>query len=382
MKRFVVGLTLAMVCSAAWASVALAASDSFATFGGAQQVELEKRDAVYALVSNTGNATSDDDYSGLAAHLPKKATFADLTQLSTDYFVRAGGCGGGAPRFSVGLDTDGDGTRNGSLHVYLGDAPSFGCASAVGVWKSTGNLIGNGDLRFDTSQLGGTFYDSYAHARSAYGSARITSVSLVVDGGWAVGGVQDLLVDNPVVNDKKFVDAFGAAELTKLQHRNGVYALVSNTGNQVTADDYSGISYAKVADLTFAGLTELSTDYAVRAGGCAGGSPRFSVGLDTDGNGTRNGSVFVYVGTAPSFSCPGVLGSWQTTGNLIGNGDLRFDTSQLGGTFYDSYAHALAAYGSAAVTSVSFVVDGGWAFSGGLQDVLVDDLTVNGRTLQ
>jgi hypothetical protein len=336
---------------------------------------------VFALVSNTGNASTADDYSGLEARLPKRTTFGELTSLSTDYYVRAGGCGGGAPRFQVGLDTDGDGARNGNLFVYIGQAPNFDCSAAMGVWQSTGNLIGSGDLRFDTSQLGGTFYDSYANALSAYGSATITSISLVADGGWAFpGGVQELLVDNALVNGKRFADRFGGAEKERLQHRNGVYDLVSNTGNASSSDDFSGVSYTKPVG-TFAELTQLSTDYAVRAGGCAGGSPRFSIGLDTDGDGARNGSMFVYVGDAPSFSCSGALGSWQSTGNLIGNGDLRFDTSQLGGTFYDSYAHALSAYGSAAITSISFVVDAGWAF-GGLQDVLVDDLTVNGRTLQ
>jgi hypothetical protein len=381
MKRVALGLAAALTCSAVFASAALADTDAFQTFGAASKVEIEKRDNVLALVSNTSNASTADDYSGLEARLPKGTTFGELTSLSTDYYVQEGGCGAGAPRFQVGLDTDGDGTRNGSVFVYIGQAPNFDCSAAAGVWQSTGNLIGNGDLRFDTSQLGGTFYDSYAHALSAYGSATVTSISLVADGGWAFGGVQEILVDNALVNGKRFADKFGGAEKAKVQHRNGVYGLVSNTGNADSSDDFAGVSYTKADGLTFAGLHKLSTDYAIRAGGCGGGAPRFSIGLDTDGDGVRNGSVFAYVGDAPSFSCSGALGSWHSTGNLIGNGDLRFDTSQLGGTFYGSYADALAAYGSAAVTSISFVVDGGWAF-GGLQDVLVDDLTVNGRMLQ
>jgi len=202
MKRFALGLAVALTCSAAWASVALAA-DAFTTFGGTQSVELQKRDAVYSLVSNTANASTADDYSGLEAHLPKNTTFGGLNTLSTDYFVRQGNCGGGSPRFQIGLDTDNDGARNGSVFVYIGDAPSFSCSNAAGVWQSTGNLIGNGDLRFDTSQLGGTFYDSYAHALAAYGSAAVTSLSFVVDAGWAFpGGVQDVLVDDLTVNGR------------------------------------------------------------------------------------------------------------------------------------------------------------------------------------
>jgi hypothetical protein len=368
---------LAAVAALAAIGAPTALADAFDTFGAAEKVSPKKRDNVYLLVSNTADASTANDWSVLGAKVRYKATFADLDELSADYFVRAGGCGGGAPRFEIGLDTDGDGAPNGNLFVYFGDTPNFTCKT--GVWHSTGNLIGSSDLRFDTTQLGGTFYDSYANALARYGSAAVTSLSLVLDAGWAVGGVQEVLVDNAVVDGKKFDDAAGAAERFKVDNRQGVYRLVSDMSNATASDDFSGLAYTKVhKGLTFAELKELSTDYAVEAGGCGGGSPRFSIGLDTDGDGARNGNLFVYIGTAPSFTCGT---GWQSTGNLIGSSDLRFDTTQLGGTFYDSYANALARYGSAAVTSISLVADGGWAV-GGVQRLLVDDTTVNGHVLR
>lgn len=156
---------------------------------------------------------------------------------------------------------------------------------------------------------------------------------------------------------------------------NGVVTLVSNTGDTQTTNDASSVTFALPAGTTFADLKTLSTDYEITAGGCGGGSPRFSVTL-ADGK-----NLFAYLGTPPSFNtCP--LGAWQSSGNLIGNNAAgTWDTSQeIAGTQVSTYSAALAALGSAQVSSVSFVVDGGWAFPGKLQVVLAKNITVNGTT--
>ena len=70
------------------------------------------------------------------------------------------------------------------------------------------------------------------------------------------------------------------------------------------------------------------------------------------------------------------------TGNLLADGIQRVDTSQIpGGTFYDTWAHALQIAGNAAVTGIDFVVDGGWLFPNG-QTVLVNSVTVNNDTFR
>lgn len=156
---------------------------------------------------------------------------------------------------------------------------------------------------------------------------------------------------------------------------NGVVTLVSNTGDTQTANDASSVTFALPAGTTFADLKTLSTDYEITAGGCGGGSPRFSVTL-ADGK-----NLFAYLGTPPSFNtCP--LGTWQSSGNLIGNNTAGvWDTSQeIAGTQVSTYSAALAALGSAQVSSVSLVVDGGWAFPGKLQVVLAKNIQVNGTT--
>lgn len=153
---------------------------------------------------------------------------------------------------------------------------------------------------------------------------------------------------------------------------------------QLRSDDdpgYGGVDFAVEEGTTFADLTELSTEYNVTDDGCAGGSPRYQVNLDDDGDGMTDGNVFIYLGPSPSFSgCP--LNTWQDSGNLIGNNDAcRYDTAQLiAGTQCNTYAGTLAALGDAEVTGIQLVVDAGWAFPDGEQTVLVRNAQVNDDT--
>ena len=140
--------------------------------------------------------------------------------------------------------------------------------------------------------------------------------------------------------------------------------LVSDASN---AKPYAGLNLTSTTVTTLADLTSLGTDYQVVAGDCAGGSPRFEIGLPGDT------SIFVYVGPAPSFT--GCAAGWQSTGNLLAG---TVDTSQIGGTFYDTWPNALALAGSMAVSSIAVVVDGSWKQPDGVQTVLVDNVQVNG----
>jgi hypothetical protein len=140
---------------------------------------------------------------------------------------------------------------------------------------------------------------------------------------------------------------------------NGQATLVSNA-----TTPFSGISFGVASGTTVSDLQSLSA--VLVSAQCGGGSPRFQVR-------TAEGTIFVYLGTAPSFTTC----SAGDTGNLLASGDLRVDTSQVGGTFYDTWANALALVGDELVTSLSFVADSGWAIAGG-QTVVVDSITING----
>jgi hypothetical protein len=157
----------------------------------------------------------------------------------------------------------------------------------------------------------------------------------------------------------------------------GVLVLVSNTGDAGTTNDASGAEFGDNGVTTFASLTTLATEFDVTDDDCKAGSPRFQVGVQTAA-GAKN--VFVYLGPAPSFTgC--AQNTWLATGNLIGSTDVRFDTSQVqAGTQQSTYAQALALVGTLPVTSISLVVDSGWAFDDKEQTVRIRNVQVNGET--
>jgi cysteine-rich repeat protein len=143
---------------------------------------------------------------------------------------------------------------------------------------------------------------------------------------------------------------------------------------------FGGIDFAGYDGQTYSSLSDLSTDYNVTDDDCGGGAPRFSIALDTDGNGTSNGRVFVYIGPGPSFTgC--TPNTWVNTGNLFTSPDGRFDGSQLsgaGGAYGQTGAQSLAALGSAIIKDIDLVTDAGWSQPDSEQTVLFDNTQIDG----
>lgn len=157
--------------------------------------------------------------------------FKDLNTLSTDYRRWNGDCGGGSPRFEIGLDTNGDGELDGRIFVHLG--PLYDFTNCAYEWQSTGNFIWlGGDYRWDLTQFNGLFYGSYRDAISQLGEAIICYIILVVDGSWYpyfVAPVTDpykqifqfdrVQVNNDVYNANQ-AGAFARAEIPSLARLN------------------------------------------------------------------------------------------------------------------------------------------------------------------
>jgi hypothetical protein len=139
-------------------------------------------------------------------------TFNTIKNLSTDYVFDQGNCHGGSLRWQVRTDP------SHALFIYYGAAPNFTDCTTVS--QSGVNLLAApavSDLRFDTSQYaGGTFYDSYAHAKQLMGTVPVTGVSLVIDSGWqgAPNGDQRLTIANTTVNDNVYQWNAGGGGLT------------------------------------------------------------------------------------------------------------------------------------------------------------------------
>jgi len=163
---------------------------------------------------------------------------------------------------------------------------------------------------------------------------------------------------------------FGDAQL--VSPGNGSPTGVQMRSSTTIAPNYGGIDFSVPSGTTFGSITNLSTDYMFTAGSCADGSPRFQINVD-------GVNAFVYIGPPPNYTAC-AMNVWTNTGNLAAPANF-VDTSQLpGGTFYDTFAAANLKYGTHAVTGIQLVIDAGFAFPGGTQTVVVDNVMINGTT--
>jgi hypothetical protein len=136
--------------------------------------------------------------------------------VKADYAFTLGNCGGGSLRWSVRVDVgnDGNSANDGSVFIYYGAYPNFTDCNGSNS-QSGQNMMGQPDLRYDPTQVGGTFYDTYAHTQTRVGNLPVVRVSLVIDSGWfeppPVGthGDQKLNISNVTVNDNTFVPLSG-----------------------------------------------------------------------------------------------------------------------------------------------------------------------------
>jgi hypothetical protein len=113
---------------------------------------------------------------------------------------------------------------------------------------------------------------------------------------------------------------------------------------------------------------------------CIGGSPRFQLAIDTDGDGVSNGNAFGYFGASPGFTgCP--METWLyedltgpgdlfITGGVLApsppepasppNEELEWDLTQFGGAFYNYWSQVeafFAAHPNHLVCTVALVDD-------------------------
>ena len=134
---------------------------------------------------------------------------------------------------------------------------------------------------------------------------------------------------------------------------------------------------------TFSELTNLSTDYELTQGTCAGGSPRFQVDLLPSGDKNPNDAVSLYVYIGPGAGaaadpCPAADGSLQNQQNVAS--DSQPNLWYVGAANTGApYSAVEAIYGNYQLLDAQIAVDGGWIQAGNTQQVLIQDWQVNGR---
>jgi hypothetical protein len=116
-------------------------------------------------------------------------------------------------------------------------------------------------------------------------------------------------------------------------------------------------------------LSSLSAGYELTEGTCAGGSPRFSVVVLPPGDKKMRDAqvIWVYFGTQPYGGCSPHQG--------LATADATESTWWTGNT-EQTYMQALTTMGADRLVAVQVTVDGGWAQTPAVQQVLVQDLSV------
>lgn len=121
--------------------------------------------------------------------------------LAVDYYLAGRDCGGGSPRISLSVDTDGDGVSDGHAFGYVGPSPSFtGCS--LNSWQHAD--LTDGASRWDLTQLGGPFYNTWSQALAFFAEmpyANIVRGSLVDDSAWVPSAAGLAYYDNLVIGD-------------------------------------------------------------------------------------------------------------------------------------------------------------------------------------
>ena len=160
--------------------------------GVARPINFQGDEVVYlqsSCPSGYPNCFSDGSFT-FGVFVMRKAkgdTLDQLTNLAANWNVQAGCDGGGAPRFAVDL------SNGATISVYFGSPPNYStdCAPSSSTWMSTGNLAtdppGPGGTRWDSTQIGGTFYGTYSQAVALANAQGLTisDVAVIIDGGWS-----------------------------------------------------------------------------------------------------------------------------------------------------------------------------------------------------
>jgi hypothetical protein len=291
MRKLLLSAALVAALTLAVGAMAASAATNYSLFGDAEVVSPGE-----ALSAHAVQATSSGThlFGGVDLGVPAGInTIADLTTLATDYMFTQGSCGAGSPRFAVEVNNDPDT----NLFFYLGPPPNYtGCTS--GTWTASGNLADPGNL-VDATQLGGTFYESYADVVQAYGSDTVTDIALVLD-----GQSQTVQFDNSLVDATAY--SYEPACTPTGFFRDGIDLTAAQIGGDVTGElDATGCNIGVYYDGTHTGnVTDADIHganyFGVVVNGAAANvthSAVHDIG-EVPFNGAQHGNAVVYLGGA------------------------------------------------------------------------------------
>jgi hypothetical protein len=183
------------------ASAALADESGFRYFGSAGKSSDPQNPANDVVRIQT--SASPPVAGGVSRRLGDKVPDLD-NQLSVKYFMQAGTCQLGSPRYQLAIDTDGDGNSNGNAFGYLGLTPSFICPTATNNWEYED--LTDADLEWDITQFGGPFYNTWDQVEAffvAFPNHKVLRGALVQDPYDMTAFYDNITIGNGTLSDPK-----------------------------------------------------------------------------------------------------------------------------------------------------------------------------------
>lgn len=173
-------------------------------------------------------------------------------------------------------------------------------------------------------------------------------------------------------------------EVIRMSVAEGIFGFVTRDFDKAT----------QVEDLS----SQLSFHFRFASGGsCGGGSPRYQLAIDTDGDGMSNGNAFGYVGPFPSFTgCPDDTWLFED----LTDASIRWDLTQfndelagigqatvnvLCGSFVCTWGQTLTVFGNFPnhrVLRGSLADDFFTGSTRGATDAFYDNIEIGGRKLR
>lgn len=172
MKRLFIGLMVAAIAAIGFGGVGASASAPKLQTFGTGTVTVTGADSATIVTTATGDPNNPFQYGGVFLH-SKSQSAKPLNAVSLS-FVSTGDVTGGAPRFSIPINTDGGGSVSGYAFI-----DAAGCGGASGETTTVSTDLANCQVFF---VVGYANWDAFATANPTYRIAPGAIPFIIADG--------------------------------------------------------------------------------------------------------------------------------------------------------------------------------------------------------
>jgi len=192
---------------------------------------------------------------GNLSFTPSSSTqVSQITNLTAYFAWLHGQNAGGSLRWQID-------TLQGNAFVYYGDLSTGEQSGTGGSGVNMADLTST-DPRVDSTQLGGPYSGTWSNFVNQFGSDQVTSIALIVDGGWSAWGTQQVQLSDVFVNSAEYVpgDAVGTPVVTDSI---GPYSTTTTPPMYLDLVRTSGSTTGTVDETNYTGVGDTNGQFAV-----------------------------------------------------------------------------------------------------------------------